>query len=62
MAVSCVARAKNIIDVDVILGADPSALGALGVPVETLLEAYVPGKFVVTFRRGQVAVGHGKTF
>ncbi len=34
----------------------------LGVPVEKLLEGYVPGKFVVTFRRGQVAVGYGKTF
>jgi PKD repeat protein len=38
-------------------------LGAqLGVPAEKLLEGYVPGKFVVTFRRGQVAVGYGKTF
>lgn len=34
----------------------------LGVPVEQLLEGYTPGKFVVTFRQGQVAVGYGKTF
>ncbi len=34
----------------------------LGVPVEKLLEGYTPGKFVVTFRRGQVSVGYGKTF
>ncbi len=33
-----------------------------GVPVEKLLEGYVPGKFVVTFRRGSVGVGFGKTF
>jgi hypothetical protein len=32
------------------------------VPVEELLRGYTPGKFVVTFRRGQVAVGYGKTF
>jgi hypothetical protein len=34
----------------------------LGVPVEELLKGYTPGKFVVTFRQGQVAVGYGKTF
>jgi len=34
----------------------------LGVPVEELLAGYTPGKFVVTFRQGQVAVGYGKTF
>jgi PKD repeat protein len=34
----------------------------LGVPVEKLLEGYTPGKFVVTFRHGDVSVGYGKTF